>query len=77
VGTKNNPGNFDCYTNAEPDEPMFILLARDIGAPALVDAWAAERERAGEDPTKVKEAQDCADAMRRWRAENRPAQTTD
>ena len=29
MATKNNPGKFDCYTNAEPDEPMFILLGRD------------------------------------------------
>lgn len=43
MGTKNNPGNFDCYTNAEPDEPMFILLGRDPLAPALVKIWAAMR----------------------------------
>lgn len=30
MGTKNNPGAFDCYANAEPDEPMFVLLARDL-----------------------------------------------
>lgn len=29
MGTKNNPGEFDCYANAAPDEPMFILLGRD------------------------------------------------
>ena len=33
MGTKNNPGQFDCYRNAEPDEPMFVLLARDERAP--------------------------------------------
>lgn len=43
MGTKNNPGMFDCYANALPDEHMFILLARDITAPDLVDAWAAGR----------------------------------
>lgn len=26
MGTKNNPGNFDCYANAEPDEPQLHKL---------------------------------------------------
>ena len=26
MGTKNNPGKFDCYANAKPDEPLFVLL---------------------------------------------------
>lgn len=41
MGTKNNPGKFDCYANAHPDEPMFILLGRDERAPELVRMWAA------------------------------------
>jgi hypothetical protein len=64
MGTKNNPGAFDCYANAHPDEPMFILLGRDKFAASLVEMWAAARETAGEDPAKVQEACDCADAMR-------------
>jgi len=28
MATKKNPGEFDCYANAGPDEPMFVLLAR-------------------------------------------------
>lgn len=43
MGTKNNPGEFDCYDNAKPDEPMFILLGRDALAPYLVEIWAAIR----------------------------------
>lgn len=66
MGTKNNPGIFDCYANAHPDEPMFILLGRDRMAPALVRAWAKMRADEGEDATKVKEAMDCADAMERF-----------
>lgn len=71
MGTKNKPGHFDCYTNAAPDEPMFILLARDQGAPSLVRLWAERRQANGEDPAKVKEAFDCADAMEAWRKANR------
>src|SRR6266536_713389 len=66
MGTKNKPGNFDCYANADPDEPMFILLGRDPFAPALVDMWAASRAIDGEVPAKTDEAIHCADAMREW-----------
>lgn len=43
MGTKLNPSSFDCYTNAAPDEPMFVLLARDSLAPFLVSIWAKVR----------------------------------
>lgn len=43
MGTKNNPGAYDCYANAEPDEPMFVLLARDETAEFFVKAWVAIR----------------------------------
>lgn len=43
MGTKNNPGKFDCYENADPDEPMFVLLGRDRLAPSLVNIWAMIR----------------------------------
>src|SRR5689334_7475358 len=67
MGTKNNPGRYDCYANAEPDEPMFILLGRDARAPALVEEWAQLAELRGDDPEKVAEARQCARAMRDWR----------
>jgi len=63
VGTKNNPGKFDCYGNALPDEPMFVLLARDRHAAGLVRLWALLRAKDGEDEAKVAEALACADAM--------------
>src|ERR1700689_1749851 len=66
MGTKNNPGAFDCYANAEPDEPMFVLLGRDKHAPALVWLWCALRTLDGEDPEKVKEARDTCIAMMQW-----------
>lgn len=66
MGTKNKPGDFDCYANAEPDEPMFILLGRDPMAAELVRIWASMRESVGEDAAKVKEARDAADAMDEW-----------
>lgn len=79
MGTKNNPGVYDCYANAEPDEPMFILLARDSTAPGRVEGWANRRERMiqlGSKPESdrpmVEEARECARAMRAWRTANWP-----
>lgn len=43
MGTKNNPGKFDCYHKAEPDEPMFVLLGRDPQAAHLVSIWSKLR----------------------------------
>lgn len=73
MGTKNDPGQYDCYAKAEPDEPMFILLGRDPNAPAAVRKWADSRNRminAGEKPDSdkaiVQEALALADEMERW-----------
>ena len=66
MGTKNKPAASDCYALAEGDEPLFVLLARDLHAPFLVQAWADIREKAGESKEKVAEARACADAMRGW-----------
>lgn len=63
MGTKNNPGKFDCYANADPDEPMFVLLGRDRHAPFLVMLWALLRRKRGEDEAIVNEAMQCANAM--------------
>lgn len=80
MATKENPGAFDCYANALPDEPMFILLARDPSAPLLVERWAIDRdaailrgERPAGDMAAVREAGACAAAMREWRARNAEA----
>lgn len=79
MGTKNDPGKFDCYANAEPDEPMFILLARDTSAPAIVEQWArmramaiADGRKPASDAPMVSEALICAGKMRAWRKANRP-----
>lgn len=80
MGTKEKPGIFDCYHAAAPDEPMFVLLARDIRAPVLVEEWARQRTdlvRSGARPNtpdeweKIQEAWACAKAMKDWYALNR------
>lgn len=40
MGTKINPGKYDCYEKAMPGVPMFILLARDSYTSNLVHQWA-------------------------------------
>ena len=40
MATKNNPGEFDCYGSAAPDEPIFTLRANDPYAPDTVRHWA-------------------------------------
>lgn len=44
MGTKNNPGEFDCYAKAHPDEPLFILRGKDPVAPYLVSMWVYSRQ---------------------------------
>jgi len=75
MGTKNNPGDFDCYERALPDEPMFVLLARDAQASVRVRDWAAvykdkkqlRREWTNEAIKKYEEAIACAKQMDEWR----------
>lgn len=82
MGTKENPGAFDCYEYAAIDEPMFVLIARDRVAPYIVRGWAQERERLlrGSDVSmtaeeffgeidQITEARAVADQMEVWRAE--------
>jgi hypothetical protein len=66
MGTKTNPSKYDCFANAKPDEPMFVLLGRDPMAGALVRLWAAQREDRGENPDVVAEARACADDLDAW-----------
>lgn len=40
MGTKNNPGQFDCHANAGDDEPIFTLRSTDSMGAALVELWA-------------------------------------
>lgn len=79
MGTKINPGKFDCFANALPDEPMFVLLARDASASKLVTDWATIRKKEIEegrrplaDMAMIEEALACARAMTEWRADNWP-----
>lgn len=68
MATKNNPGKWDCYANAAPDEPMFVLLGRDPTAALLVHIWCALREGLGDvaGRDQLLEAEQCAEALEAW-----------
>lgn len=79
MGTKNNPGKYDCYDKADPDEPLFVLRAKDPTAPDLVRLWVDTRRNEARiqglkiDPEyedKLEEALSCARAMEVWRLQN-------
>jgi hypothetical protein len=40
MSTKDDPSQFDAYSKAQADEPVFTLLGRDPMAPPLIEAWA-------------------------------------
>lgn len=69
MATKNNPGEFDCYENADPDEPMFVLLGRDPAAFCAVVLWIKLRIAMGKnkpDDAKILEAKTCGQKMEDW-----------
>ena len=67
MGTKSNPGDYDCWAKLEDDEPYFVLMARDPTSRRLVDRWATLLEVEGGNPDKIAEARQCAVAMEAWR----------
>lgn len=85
MGTKLLPGEFDVYSSLLPDEPFFVIAARDRSAPEMLRIWARKRresvtasdgpfsEEDKEDLRKATEADACADDMVIWRRENEGA----
>lgn len=66
MSTKNNPGNFDCYANAKPDEEIFTLLERDDCSPVTIRFWCEQRILRGKnkpDDAQITEALECARRM--------------
>ena len=75
MGTRANPGTFDCYAAAADDEPIFTLRANDPLAANMVRIWADEylalKSLSGgldeKAVRKLRDARICADAMDAWR----------
>jgi hypothetical protein len=79
MGSKLRPGEFDCYQNALPDEPTFVLLARDKAAPAAIRDWIQHRQApagtawymlSAQEMAMLAEAESCAAEMEAWRTKN-------
>jgi hypothetical protein len=77
MGTKLHELRDGCFARAMDDEPMLVLLARDLSAPDLAEDWANRREAdvtAGRKPAsdlgQVEEVRDLAGQMREWREAN-------
>ncbi len=66
MSTKANPGSFDCFAKADPDEPMFVLLGRDAAAMFAVLFWAQLRVLMYGVSDQITEAQATSEAMRDW-----------
>ncbi len=73
MGTKLNPGLYDCYEKAEPTEEIFTLRAKDSDAAIIVKLWAFFRLqqinaglRSESDRVQVTEALNCATRMEIW-----------
>lgn len=59
---------FSCLNRAKDSEMIFVLLGRDVAAPAAIRTWVEERVRLGKNiPTdkQVFEALECARIMER------------
>lgn len=55
-----------CKTLAKvaDDEPIFVLRAQDVSAPVVILEWMRCNPQIPE--SKMREAFECAEAMRRW-----------
>lgn len=64
--------SFRKYIINNPNEPFFVLLGRDLQAPALLEDWALTRRYSPEVSDKIKaaEALDIARSMRGYRIDN-------
>lgn len=53
-----------CWNKAAPDEWLFILLGRDLAAPATIRAWVRERLRIGKNVATDQQIQDALELAR-------------
>lgn len=60
-----------CMAKAKDDEITFVLLGRDVSAPATIRFWCEQRVRCGKntwDDKQITEALMCAEHMETWLA---------
>lgn len=54
--------------NVADDEPIFVLRAKDIIAPGIVQAWKTAAQAKGVPAEKTREAERCRLQMLGWQA---------
>ena len=59
-------GTSSCLTNSAPDEPVFVLVARDQLAVQTLDYWIKLAEHAGVNDAKLNGARRDLAAMAAW-----------
>lgn len=64
MGTKNT--GIPCYDNAAPDEPLFVLRARDPLTPRIIREWARAALQAGHRKEKIEQAFAYATEIEAW-----------
>lgn len=74
AGTTTTPSKYDCLRKLKPDEPYFLLRAKDRYAPKVIRNWASQVMN---DPTasiqsreKAAEAYELAGRMEAWQSKN-------
>lgn len=65
-----SPGS--CLNKAAPDEPVFVLRAKDPHAAQTIRLWAA-MSVGQHTPEKIAEANSLADEIDKWRESRTPA----
>jgi hypothetical protein len=63
-----------CINRAAPDEPVFVLRAKDPIASSIVRAWAL-RAKTVHEREKIDEAIELAHSMDSWRLDHLKSQT--
>lgn len=60
-----------CLSRSAPNEPVFVLVARDPHAPQAIRHWIAmSMDR--QPPEKIEEAYKLANQMEEWKRKNAP-----
>lgn len=57
-------------TTIAEDEPVFLLRAKDMLAPATLEFWAGKLDEAGGDPETSEHVRQWAALMRTWQEAN-------
>lgn len=65
---KNDAQQILAWGKISPDEPVFIIRARDALAVPVIKYWIERAQKAGVNPEKGLDAIDCVEAFVQWQA---------